>query len=601
MANRTWINRVRHTTDGEPVNAATDGRPTRALEGNAAYLKDRIDSAELGEGVVAHDETVEPAAQVGMAVYRNPATARYERALAAVEQDVDTGTLVPAASSDVVGVVVFKSSITGADILLAGRRRVDISAAVAGGDAAPGRYYLSSSVPGTLTRQRPPVSVSVLVYTDDGVAVVQPVQRDFLEDHVHYKVSLHARPAGTNVLAGGRHEVGSPDPALPGWLPADHDSFRDQAPPGAAFGYNLAAHPELARIFPPIPPSSAQVIVDRARDGLGGTLAPMGPGGLCSVDPAGIWWMSDCQGDAPWPEDWAAEVPPMTGNDPAGPECPREEDFQVTLAFVAMVFTTEKTVVTSLRAAEGSPLRIANCDGKPARTGDLTADVKLEFLVGPDPVDGSLAFKELAGSTFGRGRVVEGLRAGPGCSLVSNYPKADPDTDEVTHQGIVVVGLDANPGERELPADLIRLAQTQERYHLDVPYIGMDAGRATSLRMRFYVPTAGLPPAPTVAIRLQLLGRSAGTLPALTLTYRILPRPAGTADLPGPADEAALAIATAVPVAADQYVEAQSDPVPVAAGDTILVAVGRAATDGYAGEVGIMRPVGILTGTPPPP
>jgi hypothetical protein len=601
MANRTWINRVRHTADGEPVSAATDGRPTRDLEGNAAYLRARIDAAELGEGVVAYDETVEPGVLPGMAVYRNPATARYERALAAVELDPGSGTLVPAASSDVVGVVVFKASITGADILLAGRGRVDISAAVEGGGVVPGRYYLSASAPGKLTRQRPPVSVSVLVYTDDGVAIVQPIQRDFLEDHVHYKVPLHARPAGLNVLAGGRHVVGSPDPTLPGWLPADHDSFHDQAPPGAAFGYNLAAHPELARIFPPIPPSSAQIIVDRARDHLGGTLAAMGPGGLCHVDSTGIWWMSDCQGDTPWPEDWAAEVLPMTGNDPEGPECPREEDFQVILAFVAMVFTTEKTVVTSLQAAEHSPLRITNCDGKPARTGDLTADVELEFLVGPDPVDGSLAFKELTGSTLSRGRVVEGLRAGPGCTLISNYPKPDPDTDEVTHQGIVVVSLDANPVERELPADLIRLAQTQERYHLDIPYIGMDAGRATSLRMRFYVPTAGLPPAPTVAIRLQLLGRATGTLPALTLTYRILPRPTEAVDLPGPANETTLAIATAVPVAADQYVEVQSDPVSVAAGDTILIAISRASTDGYAGEVGIMRPVGILTGTPPPP
>ena len=46
----TWINRIRHVDDGEAVNGAVDSRPTRTLEGNAQYLKDRIDSAELGEG-----------------------------------------------------------------------------------------------------------------------------------------------------------------------------------------------------------------------------------------------------------------------------------------------------------------------------------------------------------------------------------------------------------------------------------------------------------------------------------------------------------------------------------------------------------------------
>ena len=55
----TWINRVRHVNDGEAVNGAIDSRPTRALEGNTQYLKDRIDSAELGEGVIAYGETVE--------------------------------------------------------------------------------------------------------------------------------------------------------------------------------------------------------------------------------------------------------------------------------------------------------------------------------------------------------------------------------------------------------------------------------------------------------------------------------------------------------------------------------------------------------------
>jgi hypothetical protein len=598
VANRVWTNRVRHVADGEPVDGATDGRPTRTLENNLQYIRSRIDDAELGEGVVAHDETVEPSTQIGMAVYRNAMTARYERALAAVEHDPPSGTLVPAPSADVVGVVLYKTAIDKADILLAGRGRIDLSGAV-DGPPLPGRYYLSGSTPGMLVRQRPPVSVSVLVYTDDGLAVVQPVQRDFLEDHVHFRVRLHAQPAGDNGLVDGRRVVLLPDPDLPGWLPADHANFGGLAPAGAAFGYNLAAHPELARIFPPIPPSSSALFLDRGEGRVGGTLIPMGPAGLCVVDSVGIWWMSNCPGDVPWPESWTAPGPDaVPPNDPDGPECPRLEEFQLILAYTVMVFTTERTVVTSLRPGPNSPLRFTNCDGDDATTGDLQALIDYTFLVSPDQVDGSLVFKELDGTTFHRGRVIEGLRAGPGCELVSTNPKTD-SGGTVTHQGVVEVGFNTSPGERELPADLIRLAQTQERYHLDVPYIGMDAGRDTSLRMRFYVPPDGLPSGPTVRIRMQLLGRATGTLPALQLSYRVLPRPLAATSLPGPSAERALTVVTTLSVSADQYVEVQSEAFAVATGDTILVQVARVRDDGYAGEVGLMRPVGILTGTAP--
>jgi hypothetical protein len=607
----TWINRVRHVNDGEAVNGAIDSRPTRALEGNTQYLKDRIDSAELGEGVLAYGETVEAGALVGMPVYRNNVTARYERALAAVEIDPVSGMFMATASSDCVGIIVFKYNATKADILLSGRQLVDISAAVAGasvGAAPAGRYYLSSFTAGMLVQQRPPVSVSVLIYTDDGYAIVQPVMRDFLEDHIHYKVQLYAQPAGTNVTGGGIHTIGSPNPNLPGWLPANHAIFNGRAPTGAAYGYNLSQHPQLARIFPPLPASGAVIFLDRGENYLGGSLVPMGTNGLCSVDSFGIWWMSNCQGDAPWPENWTAPIAELPPNPSTGPECPRLEEFQIILSYTMMVFTTERTTVTSLRPAANSPLVFTNCDGDDATTGDLYAGIDLAFLVDPaDNAPGFMAFKtfDAESETFKRGPVVEGLLAGSGCTLSSTNP-APPVNGVVLHQGSVTVNVNTSPAEIELPADLIRLAQTQERFHLDIPYIGFDAGRDTNLRMRFYVPPDGLPTNPAmVGIRMQLIGRSAGTLPALTLSYRILPRPVSTdglftpvaTNLPGLALETVLGIVTALPIGADQYIEVESGQITVNAGDTILVTLTRNSNDGYGGEVGLMRPVGIMTGT----
>ena len=607
----TWINRVKHVNDGEAVSGAIDSRPTRALEGNTQYLKARIDAAELGEGVLAYGETVEADAQVGMPVYRNDSTAQYERALAGVELDSTSGVLVPTAASDCIGIVVFKYNATKADILLAGRQLVDISAAIdpallVDNIAPAGRYYLSSFAAGMLVQQRPPVSVSVLIYTDDGYAIVQPVVRDFLEDHIHYKVKLYAQPAGADSLVGGVHHTVNPaNPANPGWLPANHAIFNGRAPTGAVFGYNLSQHPQLAQIFPPIPPSGASIFLDRGEDLTGGKLIPMGPGGLCIVDNFGIWWLSDCVDDVPWPEGWSSTIPPLTTTVP--PTCPRPEAFQIILSYTMMVFTTERTTVTSLQPAENSPLTFTNCDGDDATTGDLYAGINLSFLVSPaDDAPGWMAFKtfDVDDETFMRGPVVEGLTAGKGCTLVSQTVGLATDGLTPLYQGQVQVNITTSSGEQELPADLIRLAQTDERYYLDIPYIGFDYGRDTSLRMRFYVPTGGLPTNPVVCIRMQLIGRATGTLPAMDMTYRIIPRPVdGTfaplaTNLPPMTAEVDLNINTNVAVGVDQYIEVNSDQfslLPTQTGATILVTLTRSSSDNYVGEVGIMRPVGILT------
>jgi antitoxin (DNA-binding transcriptional repressor) of toxin-antitoxin stability system len=57
-----WRDDVPYVRDGEPVTAAVDGRPLRALAGRSEYLKDRIDAAELGEAVVRRAVSLDPAA-----------------------------------------------------------------------------------------------------------------------------------------------------------------------------------------------------------------------------------------------------------------------------------------------------------------------------------------------------------------------------------------------------------------------------------------------------------------------------------------------------------------------------------------------------------
>ena len=251
-----------------------------------------------------------------------------------------------------------------------------------------------------------------------------------------------------------------------------------------------------------------------------------------------------------------------------------------------------------------------NCDGDDATTGDLYAELDLSFLVDPEPMTpGYLVFKELDGETFRQGLCRRGADRRARTARWPRTPWPHGRRHHPSTRARSSVNVDTTAGERELPADLIRLAQTQERFHLDIPYIGFDDGRDTSLRMRFYVPTGGLPGNPRWRMRMQLLGRADGTLPVLTLTYRILPRPATPKQPP----RSRPAIADALPELAAEAVpdhqhHAGDRGRPVhrgperprsstsAAGDTILVTLtGTQPSDGYTGEVGLMRPVGILT------
>jgi hypothetical protein len=598
MAGRAFRRRITAIRDGEAVAAAVAGRPDADLQDNISYVLDLIDDIAGGQGATRHRATLDPALLPGQAAYWDVGTQRFAPGLAAVTEDTPTGGLVLAASCDVVGVVLFKENPTLGDVLLAGYGQVDLAAALQdGGPVLPGRYYLSSSRPGMLTRQRPALSVAVLVADGIGGVYVQPTLRNFLEDHVHYEARLHARPAGGN----GGTTVIAPDPTVPGWLPGDHPSFAGKAPVGCAFGYNLKADLTLVRLWPPLPIASAQIFWDRGQGQVGATVVPKGTNGLVAIDRDGIWWMSNAPGDIPWPADFAGvevEAPP---NSSSGPEVPRLEDMRIVLTFTRMLFATDKSVVTSIRPLGDSPIFFRDCDGEPASAGDLYAGIDLSFVEAEELISGGIAFKTLDGSTFRRGWMVEGIRAGANCRILSTHTavRGSVAVPYTLHQGEVIIDVLADRGELALSPQIERLGDAQQRFHLDVPYIGFGADRQSGLRYVFDVPPSGILSAPRFRLRLRLLGRSGGALPALTLTCRRLARPAPgvVTALPGPAAEQPLAFPSAgVAVTPDGYVEVESDAVEVAAGDTVLVQLLRARGDGYAGEVGVLRSEGIITG-----
>ena len=598
---KTWVQNVGHVRDGEEVRASVTGRATRALEKQTGYLKERLEGLEESEAVFARGQIVEPDAAVGMAVYFDTADQRFERALAALETDPSTGALVTAPSSDVVGVIWFKESSTTADILLLGKARLALDAAVDGAPIA-GQYYLSAVEPGKLVRRRPGLGVPVLFATGtDDVVICRPVPRDLTEGHVHYKLSLVTFPAGTVVPpdAGERHVITNPDESLPGWLPAGHASFQGLAPPKAAFGYNLDQHPELARLWPPLPEDAASVTLFRNDvDGYGSEL-PMGPRGLVVVDRNGIWWMSDCYGDVPW--ETSLNNTDSTSSSlvsSAGPECPRDTVRALVLYFAKVQFATDKGVVTSLEPADPlGPLAVLNCDGDPAKTGALKIAFNGRFLIDRNDEAGSLVVKSVTNAgKLNRGRVIEGVKAADASVTVVGTHEFNAGTAEEPdpyQQGLVTIRANIEPAERIILPQLIRVNDAKERYYQADMYLGLPPARASDLRLKFRLPGAdGFPASPKLKLRVVLLARTAGTIPTLTLAYRRIPRPSGATPLP--VTDTALALTTGLAVGADEYAEFESAAFTVAAHDVVLFSLVRGASDGYAGELGVLDVVAVL-------
>jgi hypothetical protein len=447
-----WQHNIKHVQPKEPVQAGIVSRPDRTLEERTEYLKERLDAAELGRAIFEVDATISPDVEEGHAVYWNWSTQRYEKALVAVEVDEVTQVFTVQPSSDCVGMCFRKKASDRADIVLRGLVVFPNLDNSVGQTVAPGKYYLSAVEPGKLSKQKPPVTVVVCHVqgprdncSDKLRVIVMPQSRDFVEEHTHYRFDLVPRPAGTHVIEneppielvdGGnsattnppesnvpfaRHTIIDPNPDLLGWLPADHPTFRrdpddpatNYAPPGAIFGYNIKKHTALNRVWPPIPVQSVSMIWDKGQDLVGATEIPLGKAGLAICDVNGIWWMSDCYGDVPWPADYDPDTS-FPNNE--GDECPRGEVMRVVVIYLRMLLGNDRTVVTSLvqdtdAVADElitSPVAITNCDDLPASTGDLKLNLDLQIRA-QEAIGGQVIKNVVNRHQLTRGWVAEGV------------------------------------------------------------------------------------------------------------------------------------------------------------------------------------------------
>lgn len=604
----SWSNNIKHVAPGEPVQAGVVSRPDKVLESRTDYLKERLDAADAGRALIDAAVTLAPSVLPGQPVYWNSVEQRYERALAAVTLEPTTQNFVTQPTADCVGICLKKHSETLGDIVLRGVVDLPELTNAVTGPITAGRYYLSTTAAGKLVTQRPAVSsfVCYVLGPKDTCStvprvVVAPQQKDFVEEHTHYRIDLVTAPAGTPTLTGGVYTITSPNTALGGWLPANHASFNGKAPAGAVFGYNLAAHATLQNIWPPLPIQSVSLLWNRGADqpqALGAAEVPLGPSGLAVCDINGIWWMSNCEDSVPWP---AGVITPST-------TCPREESMRMSVVFIRMLVGNDRSVVTSLTPGAESPIVLTNCNSNDATTGDLNINLDLQTV--STTAVGSTAIKSVVdGKKLSAGVITEGVFTLSNQLVFSGTHTRDLTAQEkeefglsgdvTLHQGIVKIDYTDLLVEREVSPQIIRLSDTVERLYMDIPYLGFPAGQSSLMRLRFNLPNSNLGDNLQMKVRVRFFGRGGtsttpATLPALYMSYRRLPAPE-SAGTQLPTTDTSLSFNSVVSLRIDHATERDSAAFNVQAGDTVLVTIGRAdnVADVYP-EVGILRVTGIV-------
>ena len=600
---------LQYVKDGETVSAGVVNRPTGVLDDRTQYLYDLLRAAEIGSTVFARGVTVDPAVTVGTPVYWDPNNQRFGRGLVAVTSDIATGALRTADSAMIWGVVYAKTTAADkADILLFGYAALDITPALETGETlAAGGYYLSRRSAGKLSRLKPPVAVPVLKADGNGNIFVAPQWSDLLSAHTHQHFRLRPIPAGTTtppLTPDHHHVIDVADPDIEGWLPANHAVFGGKAPARAKFGYNMAVNSALTDAWPPLSPSDAVLLQD-------GVDMENGPDGLVTVDQNGIWWNSDCYGEAPWETDFSQTLIELSHwsevayesqsapGEPAG-NCYTYPHW-MDLYFTRYGFLTEQTAVTSLTTTD--PRIKIFCQGQPgaaAQMGPLQLALDLSFTAVDDGDLSYTAFKRFdpVTQTLHSGLVASGLYAATSNVHLTGEigsTRVIGGTPRNLYHGAVGITVDTAL-ERELFVQLVRLDGVEEQYFADVMYLGFPVGEATSMRCRISVPETLDVVNPRLTLKFRLLGRGAGTLPALTLTVRRIQAAPQPVFAVLPLTDTAVALSYSVTLdSANQYVDVTSASFAIQPGDEVLFTLARTASDGYSSEVGVLRQEGLAT------
>jgi hypothetical protein len=592
---------IQFISDGEPADANSVNRQTAALDQRTRYLWSLFQAAAAGQALFARQRPIDPSCVIGQAVYWDEDAGQFAAGVISATYNATTGQIEPAISCIVRGVVYQILASGVADILLYGFVQLDVSGAMAPGQTlAAGIYYLSASSPGNLTTVRSGVPITVLQADGQGGIFCAPGTIDAINNHTHLHFSLAPIPAGAHADPGsGVHVITAANTAVEGWLPASDPSFNSLAPEGAYFGYNMPANAGLTAAWPPLSADQAVLFQN------GVLVDSHDTDGLVRVDNNGIWWMSNCNTRVPFPIHLVTTntscATAWAGLLTAPDACSATPTPTLDFYFCQPAYITADTAVGSLVSTD--PRIEIFREGEPdvgASSGALQLALNLSFLLVDADPGGYLAIKSFdpTTQTFLQGPVATGIWS-PSSRVTLTGDESDTvtiaDVAQTVYRGNV--GINVTSGSiQELMPDLIRIAGAEEVYYQNIMRLSLPAGKVTGLRVRFMVPTTIDLASPTLALNLRILGRSAGTTGSLTVTYlRIPAAPSAPATIP--TMDSAVTMNTVITLDADQYQDVQATPVSITAGDDVLFMITRNASDGYAGEVDLLRISATLGGS----
>lgn len=243
--------------------------------------------------------------------------------------------------------------------------------------------------------------------------------------------------------------------------------------PGAAYRYAIGMDSKLSAHYPPVPLESAGLVVNGV-EADSTTFFP--DGGTFAIGSDTVYWTDPTVGRTPWSKEF---VSPSETLD----YCERT---RILLHFVTQR-VTDSGPVTSLRPAEGAPIRITACGtDEEASVGDLQIDVDFAHNVVDDDVAG---YKTVKASKNGRlllGPVVERIVGGPGISVTQK-------NGQPNGQGTVTVSLSDATYSGEF--DTVALENAKQEVIGMFPYIrllGWSSGGSnvpSAFTAMFRVPT----------------------------------------------------------------------------------------------------------------
>lgn len=555
---------IRLIADGDPVEASVANRAPEALARRTESLRNLLLSIGAGQLLALSGQRVPAGAPLGTPVYLDNASGEFVPAQVSSLLDVLQGT--PANQSFVCGVISSLSSQTEATIALYGKVTVAEAAWAVVGVVEAGHYYLSNGTAGELVQDPGPYGVYVGQYLGGGEFLLRPEipQRG---SHQHYKFELLGSPAvaaptGVNTPAPGNpHVITLPDASERGWLPVTSFSTATyEIPPGAAFGYNIA-HPDetdLLAVWPPQPLDGATfvqggIVLDEAS---------------VVVNSSGIWWMTSAYGTAPWPVDFAATGAAET----------------VRLWFSLPMVATFAATVQSISAHPDCvvSLRVLSPTGDDATSGDIRILIDSVFGSYAYDSEGAVALKEIVDGEARFGPVVSRLVPGPGIRLTSPH-----GNNAAGLYGPVTISVTNSADLHGDPANVVLNNARQDILNY-ASVVVLPAGRTSNPVFRFQLspvsPTTG-----SIKLTAWVYSSITGTTPASFMgTYRVLPP--SQQNLGSLGFSGALTGAALLSVQAGRYepIELGTIMAP-AAGSIVDVMLTRTVSDGFAGDLGILR------------